>query len=329
MVRAGEGGYLAGDFERTGHVAVGFRSIAQSFRSFASREALRAALAELEPELKPGGVIAAAGVAWKFANTLQPGDRVVTYDPSRREYLLGTIAGDYEYHPGIVPDYAHLRPVRWQGHVSRDALLPASRNSLGSVVALFQPGDEVLRDVEAVLRGEGPRAGQDVVEELEGGLEEVRRDIAERAHEFLKDKILSLSPDEMEELTAALLRAMGYKARVTPKGPDRGRDVIASPDGLGLQPPRIVAEVKHRSKETIGANAIRSFLGVLREGDRGLFLSTGGFTREAHYEAERASVPVTLVDLDHLATLVVEHYENFDLDGRSLVPLTRVYWPTS
>lgn len=64
----------------------------------------------------------------------------------------------------------------------------------------------------------------------------------------------------MEQLVAAILRAMGYKARVTPKGPDRGVDVIASPDGLGLEEPRIKAEVKHRPKTPIGSQLIRSFL---------------------------------------------------------------------
>lgn len=329
MVRAGEGGYLAPDFERTSHVAVGFRGLDHSFKKYQSLEALRNALAAAEPELKPAAVIASAGVAWKFANVLQPGDPVVTYDPARREYLFGQIAGDYSYRPGIVPDYSHLRPVTWKGRVSRDSLLPASRNSLGSVLTLFQPGSEVLKDLEGVLSSGGKAQASSSEDQLEGGLEEVRRDIAERAHEFLKDKLLSLSADDMEELTAALLRAMGYRARVTAKGPDRGRDVIASPDGLGFQSPRILAEVKHRHKEAIGSSIVRSFLGGLREGDRGLFVSTGGFTREAHYEAERASVPVTLVDLDSLATLVVEHYENFDLDGRSLIPMTRVYWPTA
>jgi restriction system protein len=89
----------------------------------------------------------------------------------------------------------------------------------------------------------------------------------------------------MEELVAALLRAMGYKARVTPKGPDRGRDVVASPDGLGFQHPRVFAEVKHRPKDSMGAERIRSFLGGLREGDCGLYVSTGGYTKDAHYEA--------------------------------------------
>ena len=79
----------------------------------------------------------------------------------------------------------------------------------------------------------------------------------------------------MERLVAGLLKAMGYCARVTPKGPDGGLDVIASPDALGLESPRIVAEVKHR-KGAMGAPAVRSFIGGLRAGDRGLYVSTGG-----------------------------------------------------
>lgn len=66
-----------------------------------------------------------------------------------------------------------------------------------------------------------------------------------------------------------MLKAMGYCARVTPKGPDGGRDVIASPDALGLESPRIVAEVKHR-KGTMGAPTMRSQQPICHEKDRRL-----------------------------------------------------------
>jgi restriction system protein len=130
MVRAGEGGYLAPHFERTGHVAVGFRALGNSFRSYPTPEALRTAISESEPDLRPGAIPVAAGVAWKFANVIKQGDRVVTYDPGQRTYLIGTVTGDYEFKPGVIPDYAHLRPVRWEGRVSRDSLRPASRCKL-------------------------------------------------------------------------------------------------------------------------------------------------------------------------------------------------------
>jgi restriction system protein len=107
-------------------------------------------------------------------------------------------------------------------------------------------------------------------------------------------------------------------------GPDRGVDVFASPDGLGLQEPRVFVEVKHRPRETIGAPAIRSFLGGRHTGDRCLYVATGKFAR---YEAERSQIPLTLVDLPELASLFLRHYETLDAETRDLVPLVHVYWP--
>ena len=77
----------------------------------------------------------------------------------------------------------------------------------------------------------------------------------------------------------------------------------------------------------MGAQAIRSFIGALRPGDRGVYVSSGGFSKEARYEAERSNIPVSLVDIDELASLVVDYYEDFDLDGKALIPLVRIYWP--
>lgn len=77
----------------------------------------------------------------------------------------------------------------------------------------------------------------------------------------------------------------------------------------------------------MGAPAIRAFIGGLRAGDRGLYVSTGGFTREARYEADRANVPVRLLDLDGFVRLYVESYERADEDTRALLPLVRIWWP--
>lgn len=328
MVRAGEGGYQFHDFERASCVGIGWEQ-AGDFTDVTTLEAMRARIDATYPDAKPQSRAVSASTALKFRQAIKVGDRVVTYDPRAREYLVGTVTGKYEFKPGVLPDYNHIRSVKWDGHVSRDDLSPSSRNSLGSLVTIFQPGDDVLRELEAALKGER-RSKDDIIVEPSPEKEELgilRRDVADRAHEFIKDLIRELSPDEMEELTAALLQAMGFKARVTPKGADRGRDVIASRDGLGLEAPRIVAEVKHRAREPIGAPLVRGFIGGLRDGDRGLYVSTGGFTREARYEGERSNIPVALVDLDDLAGLVVEHYERFDADGRALVPLVKIYWP--
>jgi len=324
MVRAGEGGRLIEAFEKGNYVAIGWGDWID-LATVSSRHAVRDMLEEKHADMARGTLGVVAGMLHKFSEVMQEQDRVLSYDTQAREYLVGTIVGPYIFKSGGTDDYAHSRSVRWDGRVARDSLRPTSKNTLGSTLSLFLPGAEVLQDIEQALEGSSD-ADTDIVVEEDEEHDTVRRDTLSRSHEFIRDRILALSPDDMEQLVAALLRAMGYKARVTPAGPDRGRDVIASPDGLGLQQPRIVVEVKHR-QDRMGADAIRSFVGGLREADRGLYVSTGGFTREARYEADRATMPTTLVDSDELTTLVVDNYETFNAEGRVLLPLTRVYWP--
>jgi restriction system protein len=212
------------------------------------------------------------------------------------------------------------------GKVSRDQLSQKARNLLGSVLTLFSIKQYVVDEFLSILEGKVVVADNSDDAESNEDVTLLKDDTAAQGHELIKDKIVRLAPDEMEELVAAILRAMGFKAKVSPKGPDRGVDVIASPDGLGLTQPRIKAEVKHRGG-SMGAPAIRGFIGALREGDSGLYISTGGFSREARYEADRSTFPLTLVDLDDLADLIVSHYDSFDLEGRALIPLVRIYWP--
>jgi restriction system protein len=130
----------------------------------------------------------------------------------------------------------------------------------------------------------------------------------------------------MQDLVAGVLRTMGYRTTTAKPGPDRGVDIFASPDGLGLQEPRIFVEVKHRT-QAMGSKEIRAFLGGRKKGDKCLYVSTGGFTKDAHYEAERADIATTLINLQRLRELVVERYDSLDAETRALVPLKRLYWP--
>jgi restriction system protein len=87
-------------------------------------------------------------------------------------------------------------------------------------------------------------------------------------------------------------------------------------------------EVKHRKREPRGSSEIRSFSGGFRSGEKGLYVSTGGFTKEARYEADRANQTVELMDAEGLARAIVEYYDRMDPDTRTLLPLTKIYWPT-
>lgn len=321
MVRS-SGGDVIEEF-RKGYVALGFGDTGD-LSNAATAEELRDMYVKANPNEKPGAIVNAVNMLRKFRSVMQIGDNVVTYDPALRRYYTGTISSDYFHQKGVVGHMSHLRRVKWTGEVSRDSLRVPSRNSLGSTLTLFGIAPDVWDELNGVASG---AVTPETPPEEKVSAEVVKEDTIARARELIKDKINQLDDHEMEHLTAAILRAMGFKTRVSARGADRGVDVFASPDGLGLQEPRIKVEVKHRSGSTIGSQDLRSFLGGLRPGDRGLYVSTGGFTKEAKYEAERANTPVTLLALDDIADLVLANYDNFDLDGRALIALVKIYWP--
>ena len=94
MVRAGRSGYVAEDFERVGCVAIGWGG-AGDLTPVDSLDAMKALIKTSFPDNSPQQIRASAGMAWKFRGEMTPGDRVVTYDPSARQYLIGTVDGDY------------------------------------------------------------------------------------------------------------------------------------------------------------------------------------------------------------------------------------------
>jgi restriction system protein len=229
-----------------------------------------------------------------------------------------------------------VRIVNWTHQTPRDVLTVETRNGLGSIATLFRASQDASHELWAKAAPIGSPVPDNLRPPASTGSsardEEVqaetilREDVREKSEQFIEDRIAALDWQQMQELVAGILRAMGYHATVAAEGADRGVDIFASPDGLGLQEPRIFVEVKHRNG-AMGADELRAFLGGRRAGDRCLYVSTGGFTKEARYEADRAVVPLTLITLPRLRELLLQHYEQLDPAARALVPLQRLYWP--
>jgi restriction system protein len=326
MVR-GESGRLYDDFREQGVVAIGWPQFAEQVRGGMTRKELTALYKQAEPLIKNGTAISGASQVWRFVNEFESGDRVVTYSPGNRTYMVGTIAGDWEYRAETAAKgMALVRPVDWSpGDIDRDVLGTGSKNSLGSTLTLFQVPEFAAQDLLSALEG-GKAAPKPSDEVAEQEADDPLSGMEDLAIERIKDLVSALDWEEMQELVAGLLRAMGYKTQVSPSGPDRGKDIIASPDGFGFENPRIVVEVKHRSGR-MGSQELRSFLGGRHKDDRGLYVSTGGFSKDAYYEAERANVPVMLWTMDHLVRALIDHYEATDAETKRLVPLRRAYLP--
>jgi len=103
--------------------------------------------------------------------------------------------------------------------------------------------------------------------------------------------------------------------------------MIAYTDPLGTSNPRIKVQVKRQPETKIAVADLRSFMAVLGDQDVGIFISAGGFTSEAEREARgQEKRRLTLIDLDRLVALWIEHSARLDDADRQRLPLKPIYF---
>ena len=333
VVRAERGGIFAEYFLSKGVVTIGWGEVGPILDADSSADILGRCAAAYPWDSNGGHRIR------RFVREMEIGDAVVTYDNDNRMYHVGMICSRAE-HGALVHGGQHsgyVRQVEWKYQVSRDLLSPDARNRLGSLLTLFRVRHATSQELRTLCMGWGDISapsdepdednsdsfGDDVLDS-----NDLFSEYIAKSDQFVEDAIAKLGPFQIQDLMAGILRAMGYRTTVSKPGPDRGVDIFASPDGLGLKEPRIFVEVKHRAG-AMGPQDIRTFTGGRNSSDRCLYLSTGGFTKEARYEAERARMPLTLLTLPDLRELLVSFYESLDPATRALVPLRNVYWPVT
>ena len=145
------------------------------------------------------------------------------------------------------------------------------------------------------------------------------------ARDGIKKYLAAKTPYEFQDMVAALLRAMGYHTPfIAPKGKDGGIDIIAYVDPLGAQMPRIKVQVKHKPETSIGASDVRALLGVMREGDIALFVTSGTFSPDAKNTATTSPKFVRLIDGDEFIEMWQDYYDKMADEDKNMLPLKRI-----
>ena len=145
------------------------------------------------------------------------------------------------------------------------------------------------------------------------------------ANSEIEEFVRRRGPYEFQDLVAALLRGMGYHTPfIAPKGRDGGVDIEAYSDPLGTKAPRIIVQVKQQ-KDKVSVQKLRELAGLLRrEGDIGLFVSTGGFTTDAVSEAKTSSRHIEVMDMKRFIDLWKTHYSDLPEEDKALLPLREI-----
>src|SRR5690606_31379732 len=98
MVRAEVQGRYFEEFKTNSIVAVGWIDVGD-LSPLKTRDDFSRAVRKAYPDFKPGKIINSVGQLHRFVREIKINDRVLTYDPSERVYLVGTIVSEYEYLP--------------------------------------------------------------------------------------------------------------------------------------------------------------------------------------------------------------------------------------
>lgn len=120
--------------------------------------------------------------------------------------------------------------------------------------------------------------------------------------------INDMTPDAFERLTKRILRESGFvQVEVTGHTGDGGIDGKGIMRLSGLLSFHVIFQCK-KYKGSVSASDIRDFRGaMIGRADKGLFITTGTFTRDAIREATRdGAPPIDLVDGDQLADKLKE-----------------------
>lgn len=126
------------------------------------------------------------------------------------------------------------------------------------------------------------------------------------------DRILECHPSFFERLVLNLLLEMGYgfddqSGEILGKSHDGGIDGVIYEDRLGLSKIYIQAK-RNEAGNTIGRPVLQSFVGAMQDVQKGVFITTSTFTKEAREYAEKQQQKsLKLINGDLLADLMIKY----------------------
>ena len=127
-------------------------------------------------------------------------------------------------------------------------------------------------------------------------------------------RVRDAAPAFLERVVVDLLIAMGYgggdaaMGQVTGRSGDGGIDGTIREDALGLDEVYVQAK-KYAEGNAVGEGDLRNFAGAIDAAGttKGVFVTTGGFTRAAKDYVARSPKRIVLIDGAELARLMVRH----------------------
>ncbi|MDE7082816.1 MAG: restriction endonuclease [Clostridia bacterium] len=304
-------------------IAIGWKAMGDLSHIENNREAFKRKYAETYPGKTKQSVANGAGMLYRFCYEVQTGDYIVYPSKSNRMINLGIVDGEYKYE-NTAREYVQQRKVRWLKHLPRTAFSQGALYEIGSAMSFFTVRNYSDEFIDALTNKSVKPIFASADEENET-VAATADDIKEGTRDYiLKELSKNLKGYRLEDFIADLLKAMGYRAELSPHGGDSGIDIKAFKDEL---PPRIVVQVKSQNSD-IKEETLQALKGAMSEGDYGLFVTLSNYTKNAQKFLDNTP-RIRGIDGPTLADLILIYYEKLSENYRKMIPLEKVYIPVA
>jgi restriction system protein len=131
---------------------------------------------------------------------------------------------------------------------------------------------------------------------------------------------------ELAKLVDAILKADGWVTKLSPPGPDGGVDILAGRGSLGLDQPRLCAQVKSQTSPA-DVTVYRTLQGSMQtfKAEQGLLVCWGGFNKVVLTEAKQGHFSVRLWESRDVVEAIYRNYERLPAEIQAELPLKKVW----
>lgn len=336
LTRGGRDGEYEEKFLSDQRIYLTWREFNESLADVRDKGVLRAVIASKMPEASQGRISQNTAQIWAFCNRMRPGDLVIMPRKRRGVLAVGIVKGNYEFDASASAPYWHSRQVQWtRSDVPRASLDQDLLHSLNAFTTICEisrgNAEERLRlllgsgDGTRAIGGAGvlPAAPEPGEDEAPHALEDLERSGKDNIRTLLSKKFRS---HNLARLVEAILIADGYATFLSPPGPDKGVDILASPGALGFGSPRVCVQVKS-GDDPVSRTVLDQLNGVMQRvhAEQGLLVSLGGFRDSVWAEEATQFFRVRLWDADALIDALLRTYERLPAEIRAELPLKRVW----
>lgn len=324
LCRAGRYGEYENKFLEDGRIYCTWTHLPANLEKMTSKQELQKFFIENDPSTKDKTALNWSSQVWAFSHQMSLGDWVVLPSKIQPTLHFAKIVGDCEYISDNENVFCHTRKVEWIAkNIPRADFDQDILYSFGAFMTIcrIKQEERIKRTVEAFLNGRIAPRDENVAAEI--GERDIEGDARSEITQLINQK---LKGHGLTKLVDSILRAKGFTTYMSPPGPDKGVDILASSGVFGFGSPKICVQVKS-SDTPIERTVLDQLVGVIRNyhADYGLLVSWNGFKSSVENERPNKFFEIRFWTHKEIVEEFLTYYEQMDEEIKEIIPLKKIW----